>query len=638
MAITNLFVNVNAPSVSQGLVAGLNNNSPVSLPEFVLGDTKQYNLYFVDGLGNYATFSGSSAYTPFLAFGGCGQPTGGTFTLTSPNGAQTTAALAWNASVATVQAALQALTSIGAGNVLVTGTPGVYYVLQFQGALANQVVSPVTGSSALLTPASNLDISTTIPGSASPAVSCQQVVFLALNPLVLVSNWTPITNGWTGTLTANTVGLIAAFIGNNQALSDIFQITLQDPSSNMATYVQTGATAVCSIVNLHSFSAAVNPTFVTAAQLAAAVLGLANFTRQDISPTVAGNSNVIPQTTSRNHTALFFFSGAVAGIYTISIENGNSPSYGDQVWLTLLGAPVGLTIKIYNGSIAGTLLKTITTDGSGRGYAMRVGWNNSAWELDQDDANLMSIKQNLSGLASTLTSKANLKSLFNAFQNKTTNYSQIASDEGTILRCSAAAGSFVVTLLSAAAAGAGFIQAIQKTDSSAGFITTSPATATVNTQNQLLVIESDGTNWQIILNVGGVSAQPVAGQLATLSLPNVTQLVGGAANCLDAIATAGGVMQVGQIVEFAYLNGNGGPQLVLRYKWRAGTDAAAAMFVVRSVDFNAIGNAFVWELLSVSKQSWPCAFNADQSAFHQLTVSGAVGAEALSIGGAFTFT
>lgn len=49
-----------------------------------------------------------------------GTPTGGTFTLTV--GAQTTTALPYNASTSAVQAALAALTTVGTGNVLVTGT------------------------------------------------------------------------------------------------------------------------------------------------------------------------------------------------------------------------------------------------------------------------------------------------------------------------------------------------------------------------------------------------------------------------------------------------------------------------------------------------------------------------------------
>ena len=59
----------------------------------------------------------------------------GTFTLTF-NG-QTTTAIAYNASAATVQSAFQALTSVGAGNAIVTGA-SPFYTITFSGALANK--------------------------------------------------------------------------------------------------------------------------------------------------------------------------------------------------------------------------------------------------------------------------------------------------------------------------------------------------------------------------------------------------------------------------------------------------------------------------------------------------------------------
>jgi hypothetical protein len=70
----------------------------------------------------------------------------GTFTITvntGTGGAQTTAALAWNAATATVQAALEALSNIGVGDITVTGTPGSIYNLIWGGAL---VYTPLTVS------------------------------------------------------------------------------------------------------------------------------------------------------------------------------------------------------------------------------------------------------------------------------------------------------------------------------------------------------------------------------------------------------------------------------------------------------------------------------------------------------------
>jgi hypothetical protein len=63
-----------------------------------------------------------------------GAPTGGTFVLDV--GGQPTGDLAYNASTSAVQTALQALSTVGAGNVTVSGTAGSSYVLTFAGSLA----------------------------------------------------------------------------------------------------------------------------------------------------------------------------------------------------------------------------------------------------------------------------------------------------------------------------------------------------------------------------------------------------------------------------------------------------------------------------------------------------------------------
>lgn len=78
-----------------------------------------------------------------------GTPTGGTFTLTF--GGQTTSGLAHNASAAVVEAALEALSTIGQGNVQVTGSAGGPYTVEFVGALAKTNVAAMTADGASLT-------------------------------------------------------------------------------------------------------------------------------------------------------------------------------------------------------------------------------------------------------------------------------------------------------------------------------------------------------------------------------------------------------------------------------------------------------------------------------------------------------
>src|SRR4051794_10883155 len=99
-----------------------------------------------------------------------GTPTGGTFTLTY-DGATTTG-IAFNASAATVAAAVAALPNVGTGNVAGGGgaLPGTPVTLTFQGSLAKRNVSQMTGSAAGLTggtPA--LAVTTTTAGSAEDA-------------------------------------------------------------------------------------------------------------------------------------------------------------------------------------------------------------------------------------------------------------------------------------------------------------------------------------------------------------------------------------------------------------------------------------------------------------------------------------
>lgn len=74
--------------------------------------------------------------------------TGGTFTLTYSG--QTTSAIAHNASAATVEAALVALSNIGPGDVQV-GKVGSVFTVSFAGALADTNVAQMTSNAASLT-------------------------------------------------------------------------------------------------------------------------------------------------------------------------------------------------------------------------------------------------------------------------------------------------------------------------------------------------------------------------------------------------------------------------------------------------------------------------------------------------------
>ncbi|WP_280186017.1 MULTISPECIES: hypothetical protein [Nocardia] len=76
-----------------------------------------------------------------------GSPTGGSFTLTFQG--QTTTSIAYNAAAAAVQSALEALSTIGTGNVTVTGAASGPYTCTFTGDLAQLNLPLMTATAAL---------------------------------------------------------------------------------------------------------------------------------------------------------------------------------------------------------------------------------------------------------------------------------------------------------------------------------------------------------------------------------------------------------------------------------------------------------------------------------------------------------
>ncbi len=88
--------------------------------------------------------------------------TGGTFTLTYA--AQTTAPIAYNASAATVQTALEALSNISPGDVIVTGDAGGPWQVEFSGLLAGTNVAQMTATGTLTGGSASVTVRTIRPG------------------------------------------------------------------------------------------------------------------------------------------------------------------------------------------------------------------------------------------------------------------------------------------------------------------------------------------------------------------------------------------------------------------------------------------------------------------------------------------
>jgi hypothetical protein len=104
--------------------------------------------------------------------------TGGTFTITF-NG-QITTALAWNATAPVVQAALEALSTIGVGNIVVT-LNALVYTLEFRGTFARTDVAAVTTQVGALTGGTQTAaVATAVPGAAGAATLAVAAVSAAI--------------------------------------------------------------------------------------------------------------------------------------------------------------------------------------------------------------------------------------------------------------------------------------------------------------------------------------------------------------------------------------------------------------------------------------------------------------------------
>lgn len=89
---------------------------------------------------------------------------GGTFTI--GHGGGETEPIPYNATAEQVRSALEALPSIGAGNVVVTGGPGALgggsYTVTFVGELAQTAITPLTTNNSALTPAGGVHLATVV--------------------------------------------------------------------------------------------------------------------------------------------------------------------------------------------------------------------------------------------------------------------------------------------------------------------------------------------------------------------------------------------------------------------------------------------------------------------------------------------
>ena len=255
MASLKLFINESASSAQNGLVTGFFSLQGAPPVTFQQGDNgRAVELHFLSENPDTTDPTRPFVYNAVpaaatLAVGTIGgSVSSGTFTITDTAGSQTTAAIAYNASAATVQTALRLLTTNFSACV-VTGNAGGPYTIDrvTVGALAN-----ITGSTAAISPVgSTMVIVNTEDGTAS--ISEKWNVTISPAPAILTTSWTASTSTAAAvtTTTAGTVGVneVQRLTLQNDIYDGFFLLSLALPHGPIAIQSNTAA----------------NPTVVTAA-------------------------------------------------------------------------------------------------------------------------------------------------------------------------------------------------------------------------------------------------------------------------------------------------------------------------------------------------------------------------------------
>jgi RHS repeat-associated protein len=257
-----------------------------------------------------------------------GSPTGGTFTLSF--GGQTTTALAYNATAATVQSALQNLSSVGTNNALASGPAGGPWLVRFAGTLAGtpEVEMGSNGSGLTGGHSPSVTVGTTSQGGDTGRVQA------VTDPRALVSKTDYDLLG----RTIRTIQDFVAFAPSNSA-------------DQTTQYTYDGS----------------NHILTLSAVLPGSVLETTQYT-YGVSSSIISSNDLLASTTypanSQANTESYTYD-ALGEMITKSDRNGNVHSYS----FDMLGRPISDSVTTLGSGVDGTVRRIDTAyDTGGRPY------------------------------------------------------------------------------------------------------------------------------------------------------------------------------------------------------------------------------------------------------------------------------
>lgn len=245
-----LFINISEKDLRKALVKGINRpTSTVKPPDMVIGSDTDVEVFLIDENGNYDVRSGLNGYTLRIGAGPRqGVSSGGTAIL--GDGTVNTSALSYKATAQTLQSALNALNSSTGpygDTVTVKSISQGVYLVTFDSV---GVQSLLIGDGGNLTPDSSVAITQVTAGDASTQ-EVQLIQFLR-QPAIYLEFSTQITNGWSGTLSADNLRVLQLLGGKSEVTTD-FEVELQQASNTPVVIAQSEIRISGETINPASF-------------------------------------------------------------------------------------------------------------------------------------------------------------------------------------------------------------------------------------------------------------------------------------------------------------------------------------------------------------------------------------------------
>jgi hypothetical protein len=268
MSEYHIIVNRQAPSIRNALISGIGQLIPKPLPEIVIGTSRQYRVTVVSN-GVIDPISSDPTWGLKVSIGHvCDFPTSGKIGGLVVDSEQTTE-IEWDDSPEDLQAKIEALASVGEGNVIVSGVAGRFYRIEFVGGKADTPFDLIQAAGPI-----SLDPESTVTckrlqagGDGNNEV---QLIQYRVKPAAIQAAWTVDGDSKVGILSANTYEALLA-LARQSPFQGYIEVSVTSPEGHEEVLALQDATISCRVTDGGQYVLATLPEYLTAGQVQAII-------------------------------------------------------------------------------------------------------------------------------------------------------------------------------------------------------------------------------------------------------------------------------------------------------------------------------------------------------------------------------